>query len=402
MKTLQGRLRVVLASIAGALLLVGLGSVTAFAADNRQGQTVTIGPGEVVNDDLYVAANTIDVQGTINGSLIAVGGTITVSGLVTRDVNAAASMISIPGEVQGSARLAGSQVTVAGKIDGDLIVASSTLSLTGSGSVGRDVMAAAATATFSGPIARDVKVAGSDIVFGSTVGGNVTAYDTTLKIDSGASIAGYLDYTSNQNVNLADGAQIAGPTHRYYPSNGPTFGSLLLGWVQTLVGFFLLGLLIIFLAPRFNARAVDAYKTAPWSRLGVGLTVLIVVPFVGLMAFVAGLIVGGWWLSFFLFAAYLLAAAVGFTLVGEMIGRFLFERIGQAQTHAAIQLFAGLVILLVLTNIPLLGWLFGLAAVTYGTGVAVMAMPWSRPPAPAGAAPLAPSTGISRPAVIPG
>lgn len=397
MRRIRGQLKILLVAFTGALFIAGLLPVTVFAADNRQGQSITIGPNEVVNDDLYVAANTIDIQGTINGNLIAVGTTITVSGLVTRDVNLGGSTISIPGEVQGSARIAGAQVTITGKIAGDLVTSASTVTLAKEASVGRDVLAAGATTTFAGSIARNVQVAGSNVVFSGPVGGNVTAYATTLNLDSGAAIQGNLDYTSNQSVTTAADATVGGSTHHFYPSNGPTFQSFVIGWLQTLVGFFLLGALVIFLAPRFNARAVEAYRLAPWSRLGIGLATLIVVPVVAIAAFVFGLIVGGWWLSLFLMGAYMLTLAVGFTIVGEDIGRFVLDRLGQPKAHAIVALLTGLAILLVLTSIPWIGWLFGLIAVVYGTGAVLMALPWRGPAAPTAAAP-APSMPMVRPA----
>lgn len=402
MRRLNGQLKVLLVAITGALFIGGFLPATALAADNRQGQSVTVGPSEVINDDLYVAANTVDIQGTINGNLIAVGGTITVSGLVTRDVNASGANISIPGEIQGSARLASGQVTVGGKITGDLVVAASTLTLANEASVGRDVMAAAGTATFAGSIGRNVQVAGQDVVFSGPVSGNVTAWDTTLKLDSGAAIHGNLDYTSNQNASIASGAVVTGSTHHSIPSNGPTIASYLIGWIQTLVGFFLLGVLVIFLLPRFNTRAVDAYRTAPWSRVGIGLAVLLLVPFVALMGFVLGLIIGGWWLALFLMVGYTLTLAIGFTLVGEMIGRFTLERLGQRNVHAVVALLAGLVILLVVTSIPWIGWVVGLVAMIYGAGVAVMALPWGTPRAPQAAAAPTPAAGLVRPTPLAG
>lgn len=402
MKRFGDQLRFVLVAFTAALFVGGLMPVNALAADNREGSTVTVGPNEVVNDDLYVAANTIDIQGTINGNLIAAGNTITVAGTVTRDVNASGNYISIPGEVQGSARLAGSQVTVGGKIAGDLVVMAATVVVPNEGSIGRDVMAAVGTATFAGSIARNVILSGGDVVFSGPVGGNVTAYDNTLRLESGAAIQGSLTYTSNQTVNLGSGATVAGSTYHYAPSNGPTVGSFVLGWMQTLVGFFLLGALIILVAPRFNAKAVDAYRIAPWSRFGIGLAILVAVPMVALFAFVLGLFVGGWWLALFLLGAYALALATGFTLVGEMVGRFVLDRFGQRHVHAIVDLIVGLVILLVATSIPLIGWVVGLIATIYGAGVAVMALPWGTPPTPQAAATIAPAAGFARPATSAG
>ena len=396
MKGFKGQLKFVLAALVGVLFVAGLTPVTALAADNRQGNSVTIGPNEVVNDDLYVAANTVDIQGTINGNLFAAGGTITVSGTVTRDVNVSGTDIAIPGEVQGSVRAAGNTVTIGGKIDGDLIAMASTLNIAAGATVARDVIGATGTATFAGTIGRNVKFAGGDLNFSGPVGGDVTVSSSTLKLAEGAAIQGNLDYTSSQNINLAGGSG-AGSTHHYYPSNGPTMASYLIGWLQTLVGFLLLGLLLILLAPRFNGKAAAAYKKAPWARLGVGLAVLLIVPFAVLFTFVAGLIVGGWWLALFLLAAYVFAVLVAFAVVGEMIGLFTFERFGQATVHPALALLLGVPILLILTGLPLIGWLFGFAAVVYGVGAVVFALPWSRRATPPTPAPVLPSSAVMRP-----
>jgi hypothetical protein len=56
-----------------ALLLLGFFAVTpAQAADARGGDQVVIGRDEVINDDLYVAGNTVTIDGTVKGDVVAV------------------------------------------------------------------------------------------------------------------------------------------------------------------------------------------------------------------------------------------------------------------------------------------------------------------------------------------
>jgi hypothetical protein len=80
-----------------------------------------------------------------------------------------------------------------------------------------------------------------------------------------------------------------------------------------------------------------------------------------------------------------------------MIGRFWFERIGQPNVHPLVALLVGQGILLVLTSIPWIGCLFGLAAVIYGAGVVVRAVPGSRPTMPQPDQVVAQSTRLTRP-----
>ena len=64
----------------GSLLLVGLVLLvimlfvsTVWAVETRSGDQVVIGPDDVIEDDLYVTASEILVEGTIRGDLVAFG-----------------------------------------------------------------------------------------------------------------------------------------------------------------------------------------------------------------------------------------------------------------------------------------------------------------------------------------
>ena len=79
-----------LLAVVGVALLVGLITAsTAWAVETRSGDSVVIGPDEVVDDDLYVTANNVVIDGTIRGDLVAFGQSITVDGTVEGDLIAA-------------------------------------------------------------------------------------------------------------------------------------------------------------------------------------------------------------------------------------------------------------------------------------------------------------------------
>ncbi|PIP48826.1 MAG: hypothetical protein COX14_02585 [Chloroflexi bacterium CG23_combo_of_CG06-09_8_20_14_all_45_10] len=58
-----------LAAILIVTLLTIFTVVPVLAFDARSGATVTVASGETVDDDLYVGANTVIIDGTINGDL---------------------------------------------------------------------------------------------------------------------------------------------------------------------------------------------------------------------------------------------------------------------------------------------------------------------------------------------
>lgn len=69
-----------LIALAGLLVLVA--APTALAAEVQQGQTITVGPDQVVDDDLYAFGSNVQVLGKVNGDVFAVGNTVTIGGTV--------------------------------------------------------------------------------------------------------------------------------------------------------------------------------------------------------------------------------------------------------------------------------------------------------------------------------
>ena len=93
----------------GSLLLVGLVLLvimlfvsTVWAVETRSGDQIVIGPDEVIEDDLYVTASEILMEGTIRGDLVAFGNTISVGGTVEGDLIAASQSVEIGGTVERS------------------------------------------------------------------------------------------------------------------------------------------------------------------------------------------------------------------------------------------------------------------------------------------------------------
>lgn len=110
-----------------AVLLIGLLAVIstgpATAAEIAGGETYRLPAGEVVEDDLYVGASEIYIDGTIEGDLIAAGGYIEINGTVTSDALVAGAGIKLNGEVQDDVRAAGAGVNISGTIGDDLVAA---------------------------------------------------------------------------------------------------------------------------------------------------------------------------------------------------------------------------------------------------------------------------------------
>jgi cytoskeletal protein CcmA (bactofilin family) len=340
----------------------------AAAADLRQGTDVTVAHTETVNDDIYAGAGTISIEGTVNGNVIAGGGTISVSGSITRDLIVGGGTINVTGRVGGSIIAAGGNLTINGAVGQDVVLTGGTIDIGSGAIIGRDLVVAGGMATVSAPVTRRVQMASGSLTLRNRVGGDVRGRVDHLKLD-GAQIGGNLDYTSNNAVQLVNGARVAGTTTRHIPTDqGGGAGNGFLGWLRELIGFFALGLLLIFLLPSISARAIDTLRAQPWPSLGIGAAILVITPIVALIVFIVGLLIGGWWLAVLLLPIWILVLATGYVVSGFLVGRLLFARLGWASYHDALALLGGLFVLTVLGLLPVLGGLIGLAALVFGAG----------------------------------
>ena len=80
---------------------------------------VTIAADETIDDDLFIAGETVTIRGVINGDVYAAGGTVDIDGVVNGDVLAAGGMVTISGQIKDDVRVAGGQVTISNAIIGD-------------------------------------------------------------------------------------------------------------------------------------------------------------------------------------------------------------------------------------------------------------------------------------------
>jgi cytoskeletal protein CcmA (bactofilin family) len=71
-----------------------------------------LGPELVVDDDLYVVAQTVTIDGIVRGDAVVAAQTIVVNGTIEGNLTAAAQNIVVNGTVQESARLAGQAVLI--------------------------------------------------------------------------------------------------------------------------------------------------------------------------------------------------------------------------------------------------------------------------------------------------
>jgi hypothetical protein len=417
-------IRILVSAVVLTVLIFSI-ATPALAFNGRGGETVTIPAGEVVNDDLYIGAQTVVVDGTIKGDLIVAAQTITINGTVEGDLMAAGQAVIINGVIKDDVRIAGAALVLGEKatIGSDLIGAGASLEASKGSSVGQDVVFAGGQALLAGDIQRNVTVASGSLELSGAVGGDVKAdvgsashdysggpgtfmpdtgvtipnIKSGLTIDPAAKIGGNLEYTSAKQLNIPSGA-VAGKVTYTEPKpdeNTPkplTVTERLvnggLDIVRTIITLILFGLLLLWLFPAFIKTTTERIKAAPLPSLGWGvvnvaafffaLLVLFVAMLVGGIAFglltlngISGAIVFFSLLSIF---ALIVSFALAIWFVAQIIVSILGGQLILAHIRPELAenkywpLVIGVLIYAILVAIPIFGSLVWWAVVLLGLG----------------------------------
>lgn len=407
------------------VVLLGLLATTAVQAERRSGEEVVVAAGEVVTDDLYVAASKIVIDGVIKGDLIAFGQSIIINGTVEGDLLGAAQVIAINGSVNDDARIAAQAIVVrdGGRIGDDANVAAYSFEAQSESSIGGDLWVAASQVSLAGRIAGDMLGGGEGVHIAGAVDGDVEVgvADTDqmrgfsyaqfmpalpegfqmlsvprgLTIAERARIAGNLTYTSRSEFSVPGGA-VGGTIAHLLPEVTRTeteaapvvFGSgaWAIEQVQRLLRLLLAGLLLVWLASGWLRRIAEALRARPLPSLGWGvLSPFALLAFVVIAAVIIVIVAGllGYVFGSMALIALLLSSAAGTIVVvylmlafyiGALVSAYaLGERIlpGGRPLWA---MLIGTAILWVLTLIPVVGVIIGIVFALFGLGAIWLAV----------------------------
>jgi cytoskeletal protein CcmA (bactofilin family) len=405
--------------------MVGLTATGAAHAERRTGEEVVVAAGEVVADDLYVAASNIVIDGVVKGDVIAFGRSIVINGVVEGDLLGAAQVIGINGSVGDDARIAAQAIVIgpSGSIGDDANVAAYSFEAKPESRVGGDLWVAASQVLLAGDIVGDVLGGGEGVSIAGTVGGDVQVgvadsepipgfsyaqfmpalpdgfylpnVSRGLTIAEGARIAGDLTYTSRSEVTVPGGAVGGSIVHQLpeVPRTEATaapaeFGSgaWAIEQVQRLLRLLLVGLLLVWLAGGWLRRISEALRARPLPSLGWGvLSPFALLAFVVIAAVVIVIVAA---LLSYIFGsvaliALLLSSAAGTIVVIYLMLAFYIGALAAAyalgerilpggQSLWAMLIGAG--ILWLLTLIPIVGTIIGIVFALFGLGAIWLAV----------------------------
>ncbi|MBC8874547.1 MAG: hypothetical protein H8E44_34350 [Planctomycetes bacterium] len=400
-------MRSILQTIALAGLVVAASQLgptgMAIAAQFRSGDKVVVEADEIVEEDLYVCASEVTIDGRIQGDLIVFAGHITVNGLIDGDLIAVGQTVLLTGAVDDDVRMAGQVLKLASRSDvaDDVIAAGFSFEAEDDSTVGGEINYAGFQAKLAGSVDKGITASTANCELSGAVGGDVRlgvdpnkdapspqAFSSTprvaiptvpagLTVASSAKIDGILAYRSPVEGNIDKDAEIAGGIEYQRHSVSTSSEAELtnrekaIALAREFACVAIIGLCVLLVAPRWSQSLAESIRTRPFASLGGGVLgivffVISLIVFLGLIfilgfafslatleelvpvvAMVGALslvgMVGGFWF----FTSYLAQIAVSLAL-----GRFMLFA-GKTQ-HRLVPFLAGLVVVVLLVNLPVL------------------------------------------------
>ena len=338
----------------------------AFGADYRGADIVQVAAGDTVPTDLFGAGQSIFIDGVVNGDVYAGGETFTINGKIKEDALGFCRRMNVYGDVEDMVLFFGKRLTIRGhvagdvlafggevhiaegaRIDGSLFIGTGNLNMEG-GTVAGNVSGGAGRIYLNGDIGGDVDLEAGFVRFGDDYrAGGVTHLTLPEELDK--------EEAGNVPANL----EITVKERRKFYQRWFFYWSM--------IALLVTGVLMVSLFKNFTRDIITFASRAIGKSLGVGFVTLIVVPVVALILLLLVVTIP---VSLIAMAVYFMALYLAKVFTALFIGNYLLEtmRRNGVPPNLFLALLLGVIFVMLLPQLPFIGWLMKLAIVSFGLG----------------------------------
>lgn len=320
-----------------------------------------------VADDIFTAGQYIRFESVSAKNIIAAGMSLSLQRISAEDLI-----------------LAGGQIDLSGNVTDDVIAAvcpicpfGGHLHVTNTMRIGDDARLAGRDITIDGRIGGNLYATAQQFRLSGEIMGNARIKAARIVLAPGARIDGNLFYASRVEPEILDGAVVTGEVHSV-DMRRPLAEGFSKNWIWhavaavlgALLALVLLGAALQLAMPSVLSRAAATAIDRPWTSLGRGLVLALLLPSTValLMVTVIGVPIG-----LVTMAAYFVLLTLAFVAISYRIG--LFIRSFSSRKDIAISFgqrilwtTTGILTLTVVGLVPFVGWAFGLLAMIAGLG----------------------------------
>jgi cytoskeletal protein CcmA (bactofilin family) len=391
-------------------LLIPLALVIAWGAPAnallvRAGENVFVSENETLTQDLALFASEISVDGYVDSDVISFSRSIVVTGVINQDLQGAAETIDLTGQVGDDLRFGAKELDIRGPVGNDVICAGQLFTLWESGRVGGEVQVWCAKGTFYGDIdgnlrigsetanlyghvGGDLKMDGRSITLAGAVDGRADITADTIILTPECIINGDLSYTSINEAQIQEGAQVLGEIQWHKPAEEIAEGiaekKILQGlgafWVFLKVAMFvaqiIVGLILIAISRQRAVHMAATVFSHPWKSLGVGFVFMFCLPIAALILLFTLI---GTPLALLAFSVYFIIWYLGPIVVGLGIGGKMTGALKEISTGRLVGgLLLGLFILRAISFVPILGGFVQFFVLLFGVGAVLVSWKTAR------------------------
>ncbi|HHI03672.1 MAG TPA: hypothetical protein ENL22_09145 [candidate division Zixibacteria bacterium] len=345
------------------------------ASEFLGGDDISIARDEVIKDDLYIFGNYSEIRGTVEGDLSAFCYDFSSNGAINGNANLFAYNIDYIGKIDRSARLFGYKIRLNGPVNGNLLVFAKDCKLGAKSYIGRDLTYSVDNMRIEGVIVGNIDGTSSKTVISGKIDGDICIETNQLIITSPTTIKGELCYTSPNEAIIDEDVIIENEiiwnetgVETDKSKEQTDDDSFILSFILFLAAL-LTGFVLILLFRNHINRSVQQLETNFWHSFAIGC-----LSFLGLTfgAVIPAVLIIGIPVSIMMFTLGMILFYIGKIYVGIALARYLFGLINKkARLPIGIELIIGLILLTVLFELPIIGWIIYIATFLLGTGAAI-------------------------------
>ncbi len=360
-------------------LAIGLLAVIAIPVPQIQGATFQSGDSLLLTtrlaDDLYATARTLGIKGKISGDVVAAAVSFETADSITGDLIVAANNISITGTVGDDVRAAGSNIDIVGDIGDDLIVMGGRVVIGENSYIGGDIHATVGELIVKGFVKGNIRGRVGTLTIEGKVEKNVEVMvDTSLDIIGQGFVKGDVNYSSWKPLGIAK-ERIGGELIFSKGLNEKTVKEMVKEKAQSsvfiILALFVLGFFITKFAPKLNARTLTACRANFWKNLVIGIFWTVLIPALSVLLMIT---IIGIPLALLLLALYAMIMLFALPTSALLIGSTMFRPFEAKPWERLAQLLIGLVVLCLLWNIPVIGWITVTLLILSSSGAVLLSL----------------------------
>jgi hypothetical protein len=238
----------------------------------------------VYNDDVFISGATqIKFDSKVNGDLFSISYEMVQTDTVTGNFMAVAMSMQNLGPVIGSYRAVAWKLSCNSNIDRNLLLLAHDVTVAPTARIGRDADIAASDVVFQGEVKHDLNISAKTATVSGKVGGNLEFRGDSLTVNPNSVVTGDINYYSPVRAVIAPGSVIGGKINwnraevKKDKGSGPFW--IIPTWIISVRGYFILSTLIsaVVIAVTFAKLPTWFLLIALWLMLAVSGNIIILV-----------------------------------------------------------------------------------------------------------------------------